>query len=104
MEMLEWWGIYGALHNQCTTFSIQWLGLVKNRKCRKLWGLILGCGIWSLWYERNKIKFETGSPNIHKFVYSLKIRIGIWAKEMLGYPGLSPNDVTYNIDSVLMQV
>ena len=54
-----------------------------------------------LWYERNKIKFDRGSPNIHKFVLSLKIRIGIWAKEMMGFSGFSPNDVTYNIDSIL---
>ena len=94
--MLEWWGLSGALHNQFRIFSIEWLGLVKNRKHRKLWGLTLSCVIWSLWFERNKIRFETGITNITKFVYSLKIRIGIWAKEMLGYPGWSSKDVTYN--------
>ena len=50
MEMLEWWSISGALHNRCRNFSTQWLGLMKNRKWRKLWGLVLGCVIWSLWY------------------------------------------------------
>ena len=66
MKILEWWSISGALHNRCRNFNIEWFGLVKSRKCRKLWGLVLGCVIWSLWYERNKIKFETGSPNLHK--------------------------------------
>ena len=103
MKMLEWWNISGALHNQCSTFTIQWFGLVKNRKLQKLWGMILGCVIWSLWYERNKIKFDRGSPNLHNFVCSLKIRIGIWAKEMMGFSRLSPNDVKYNIDSILRQ-
>ena len=102
MKMLEWWGMSGVLHNQCGNFSIQWFVLVKSRKHRKLWGLILGCGIWSLWYERNKIKFEMGSPEFNKFVYSLKIRVRIWAKEMLGYAEVVPLDIIYNIDSILM--
>ena len=103
MKMLEWWKISGVLQNQCNSFSIQWFGLVKNRKEQKLWGMILGCVIWSLWYERNKIKFEGRYPNLHNFVCSLKIRIRIWAKEMVGFSGVSPNDVTYNIDSILRQ-
>ena len=78
--MLEWWGLSSVLHNRCGNFSIEWLGLVKSRKGRKLRGLILGCGIWSLWYERNKIKFEIDSPELNKFAYSLKIRVGIWVK------------------------
>ena len=101
MNMLEWWGISGALQNQCRRFCLEWLGLVKNRKYRKLWGLIQGCVIWSLWYQRNKIKFENGDPNANNFIYSLKIRIGIWAKEMMGFPGWSSDDVTYNINSLL---
>ena len=101
MKMLEWWNIFGALLNQCSTFTIQWMGLVKNRKLQKLWGSILGCDIWSLWYEWNKIKFDRGSPNLSIFVRSLKIRIGKWAKEMIGLSGLSANDVAYNIDSIL---
>ena len=101
MHMLQWWGLSGTLHNKGKNFCIEWLGLVKNRKRRKLWGLILGCVIWSLWYERNRIKFDEASPNINNFVHSLKIRIGIWAKEMGGYPGWSADDVTYNINSIL---
>ena len=104
MEMLGWWGISAVLHNRCNTFSIQWLGLVKKRNCRHFWALILGCGIWSLWYERNRIKFERKSPNLQHFVLSLKFRIGIWAKELLGYTGLAPQNVIYNIDSIVLQV
>ena len=75
MKILEWWGISTALHNRCSNFTIEWLGLVKSRNCQKLWGLILGCVIWLLWCKRNKIKFESRAPHIHNFVYSLKIRI-----------------------------
>ena len=85
MEILKWWGISAVLQNRCKSFGIEWLGLVKVRKCQRMWGLVLGCVIWSLWYERNKIKFENTPINMHKFVYYLKIRIGIWAKEMLDY-------------------
>ena len=104
MHILEWWGLSAALQDQSKMFSIQWFGLVKNRKCREIWGLILGCMIWSLWYERNKINFELKTPNLHNFISSLKIRIGIWAKEMLGYNGVVPQKIIYNIDSILLQV
>ena len=104
MKILEWWGLSGALHNRCRNFSIEWFGLVKSRNCRKIRGLILGWVICSLWYERNKIKFEMRALNIHNFVYSLKIRIRISAKEMLGYTGFAPHNVIYNIDSILLQI
>ena len=84
MKMLEWWNISGVLMNQSSSFTIQWMGLVKNRKLQNLRSMILGCVIWSLWFERNKIKFDGGSPNLQNFVCSLKIKIGIWAKEMIG--------------------
>ena len=91
MEVLKWWGLCAPLHNQCSKFSMQWLGLIKGRNLRDIWALILGCVFWSLWYERNKIKFEGKTPNFQNFVMSLKIRIGIWAKEMLGVTGCAPN-------------
>ena len=78
-------------------FSSEWFGLVKSRKCRNLWGLILGCVIWSLRYERNKIIFERRLINLHKFDYNLKVRIGIWAKETLGLTVIPPHGVLDNI-------
>ena len=58
MEILQWWGISAAFQNRCINFSIEWLGLLKGKKYQKLWGLVLGYVIWSIWYERNKIKFR----------------------------------------------
>ena len=103
-NILQWWGLSTTLHNRCKDFSIQWLGLVKNRKHRELWSLILGSVIWSLWYERNKTKFETKTPNFQLFAYSLKIRIGIWAKEMLDYKFSAPQNTIYNSGAILLQL
>ena len=94
MEILQWWGISAAFQNRCINFSIEWLGLLKGKKYQKLWGLVLGCVIWSIWYERNKIKFERRPTNLHRFQYSLKIKIGIWAKEILGLTVLPPHGVS----------
>ena len=104
MEILKWWSLSTALHNRCNNFCSQWLGLQKLRKARNFWGLTLGCVIWSLWFERNQIKFNHKSPNLKIFVQSLKIRIGIWAKEMLGYKSFAPQNVIFNLDSNVLQV
>ena len=90
MDLLKWWGIKGVLNKNCRNFCVEWNGLIKDRKKGKLWKLVLGCTIWSRWYTRNQVKFEMVPPDQGKASYSLKIRIGIWAKEMLGIGGLSP--------------
>ena len=43
---------------------------VNGRKYRDIWCLILGCVTWSLWYERNHIKFERKAPNPKNFALS----------------------------------
>ena len=77
MAILKWWGLSAVFQNRCANFSVEWLGLVKGKKYQRLWGMVLGCVIWSIWYERNKIKFERKAINLHNFEFSLKIRIGI---------------------------
>ena len=102
MEILKWWGVSAPIHNQCSTFCLQWIGLVKGRKNKDIWALTLGCVLWSLWYERNQIKFESKVPNQQNFVVSLKIRIGLWAKEILGSTSGSPN-VIHHAESFVLQ-
>ncbi|XP_057532930.1 uncharacterized protein LOC130810822 [Amaranthus tricolor] len=102
MEILKWWGLSASLHSKFPDFSTQWLGLVNVREHKDIWALTLGCVIWSLWYERNKIKFESKTPNLQNFVTSLKIRIGIWAKEIMGSSTYTPN-VIYNADTFILQ-
>ena len=97
IAILKWWGLSAVFQNRCANFSIEWLGLVKGKKDQRLWGMVLGCVIWSIWYERNKIKFERKAINLHNFEYSLKIRIGIWAKEILGRTVFPPHGVTDSI-------
>ena len=102
MKILQWWGISGILHNKCSSFCIQWVGLMRIRKGHKLWGLILSYVICSIWFERNKIKFQSMVPDHRKFINSLIIRIGIWAKEMLGFTLVAPHDVIYNVQNIYM--
>ena len=102
MEMLKWWNISAPLHMSFSNFSCQWLGLINDRKCKDIWALSLGCVIWSLWYERNQIKFDSKSANFHNFITSLKLRIGFWTKELMGYSGCAPN-IIFNADSFLLR-
>lgn len=48
------------------------------------------------------MKFEMLPPNLHIFVYNLKIRIGVWAKEPLGDVVVTPHDLIHNLDVVLL--
>lgn len=84
MEILNGWGINGVLHDNCSLFITEWFGVMRNRRWKKLWTMTLGCVIWSLWYQRNKVKFEECDPDFQKFIYSLKVRLRVWAKELLG--------------------
>ena len=36
------------------------------------------------------------TPDFHNFVCTLKIRIGIWAKEMIGFADWSPQGFIHN--------
>lgn len=101
MEILNWWKIQGVFHNCCDRFIVEWGGLLKIKKRKKLWNMILGYVLWSIWYERNKIKFEAKAPDYLNFVYNLKIRIGVWAKELLGFEVESPLNFVHNLDAVL---
>ena len=103
MEILKWWNISAPLQMTFSNFSEQWLGLNKDRKCKDIWLISLGCVVWSLWYERNKIKFESKSINFQNFVLSLRFRIGTWAKEMMGISGYPPH-VIFNADSLLLSI
>lgn len=101
MHILNQWGIKGVLHEQCGSFVLQWKDLMvgcRRGRCRLL---ILSYVIWSLWFERNKAKFEEYAPNLNFLVNTLKIRIGVWAKELLGITSFSPQDCMNNIEAIL---
>lgn len=85
MRILDWWGVKGVLPDQCVHFILAWKHLAPFRRKGKVWRLILGCVIWSIWFERNKIKFNHGALNEDHLFYTLKIRISVWAKELLGF-------------------
>ena len=80
---------------------IAWHGFFSNRKRIKLWNLVLGCVIWSLWYERNKVKFEGCVLDLQKLLSTLKTRVGVWAKEIFGCNDCSSHEFVHNIDAIL---
>lgn len=84
MEVLKWWGVEGVLQNRCAPFSIAWRNLVPKRCRGKVWLMVLGCVIWSLWFERNNIKFKNGVKDFGKLILTIKVRVVHWAKEILG--------------------
>lgn len=98
MQILNWWGISGVLQNKCGPFTDAWRHLAPKRKRGKLWNLTLACVMWSIWFERNKIKFEAGSPNVEKLIFNIKIRIGEWAKELLGLDPPNKNTLSQSFD------
>src|SRR5688500_13830999 len=81
MEILEWLGSQGDIQFNFCNCVYEWDGLMQNRKWRNLWRIILGCRIWSLWFERNNLKFGSTAPDLQRFILNLKARIHSWAKE-----------------------
>ena len=102
MEILKWWNLSAPLHMTFSKFCEQWLGLIKDPKRKDIWCISLGCVVWSLWYERNQIKFDSKSVNFQTFVSSLRFRIGTWAKEMMGLSGYPPH-VIFNAESFILR-
>lgn len=52
--------------------------------------------------RRNKSKFEMLVPDFHKFAHTLKIRVGIWTQEMLGFADFSPHNFMHNLEAILL--
>lgn len=102
MDILKWWGIKGVLHSRCSSFVIEWDGLMQNHKWKNLWRISLGCCIWSLWLERNNAKFGSTAPDLKGFILNLKVRICLWAKEFLGCSGFSPHDFINNLEAIIL--
>ena len=82
--VLRWGGISGVLPSRSLPFIQSWRKLAPGRRRGKIWSLIMGCVLWSIWFERNKVKFEGRAQDFGLSVYTLKIRIHAWAKELLG--------------------
>ncbi|CAO2835995.1 unnamed protein product [Amaranthus hypochondriacus] len=102
MMMLDWWGVSGVLHKCCAAFMLSWESL-RPKWCKgKLWKLILGCVIWSLWFERNKLKFDHGVCEAKKLVDTIKIRVGVWATELLGLEASQTTLFAYNLDTACL--
>lgn len=102
MAILEWWGIKGVRHNCCGKFIVEWGGLLRFKNRKKLWSLFLGCVLWSLWYQRNRVKFEASTPNFYNTIYNLKSRITIRVKDLLGFDMVSPHDFIHNLNAVIL--
>lgn len=96
MRILDWWGVNGVLHYDCVCFAQQWPNSCVGRRRKKLWMLCFICVIWSIWMERNRVKFESCIHDINKTTHSVVIRIGNRAKELLSFISFSPHDKTHD--------
>lgn len=84
MMVLNWWGIAGVLPSRCIPFIQSWKRLAPGKRRRKFWSLVMGCVLWSIWFERNRAKFDGRALDLAATSYTMKIRICTWAKEFLG--------------------
>lgn len=52
MTVLKWGGISGVIPSTCIPFTQSWRRLTYGKRRGKLWSLVLGCVVWSIWHER----------------------------------------------------
>lgn len=95
MHILDWWGLQGVLQDRCGCALLAWGGLMRSRRWKRLWWMVFVCVLWSIWFERNAVKFEGKVADVRRFLFSLRLRVGFWAKELRLYDGVSAGDFAW---------
>lgn len=81
MKISRWWGILLIIHRDPIVNIKSWQSLMKKRKLKPLWNTVFHAMIWTIWNERNKIRFEGSPINWEWFLEKVKFRICLWIKE-----------------------
>lgn len=68
------------VHNDPEVMLKSWMGMVRCSKKRNFWSLIFFGIVWSLWFERNKVKFHNKQPIESQIWHGLQFRIEEWVK------------------------
>lgn len=55
-----------------------WTNLVTVSFKRDLWPSLFFVTIWSIWLEKNQIKFNVKNPNLVQMKNNIKLRLGMY--------------------------
>ncbi|XVF88973.1 hypothetical protein PTKIN_Ptkin19aG0094400 [Pterospermum kingtungense] len=86
------WGLQWSVGNNGWVIFQDWLQLLPKKRCNKLWRMLFGATIWSIWLKRNDMIFKGGSLDIHNIIDLIKFRIGVWAKAKWPHVNVSISD------------
>ncbi|KAF1868903.1 hypothetical protein Lal_00048182 [Lupinus albus] len=55
----NWLGISVVLHHNTSTHFLNHMGLVKDKKCYKVWSVVWLATVWAIWLSRNDLIFNS---------------------------------------------
>lgn len=77
-DIFQWWGIVSVMSNNVCSNILSWSNLVKGKFRKCVWESTFLVVIWTLWLERNKIKFNSQVFSYSKLINLIKARVGEW--------------------------
>lgn len=82
--LLNWWGLTCKIHENVVSNIELCNGLLQGCSKKsfkwKLWISILFVTVWTIWYEKNHIKFQNKSSIVETMINDIKLRSIFWIK------------------------
>lgn len=84
-----------------TLLSILVCGKLRGKTKQKLWSVLFFCVAWTIWLERNKIKFEEKQLDWCWMWELIKIKLGLWMNAFYSEFNHTPMTIANNLEVVL---
>lgn len=84
MGVCRWWSVSVVLHEDAIANFRAWRALLQGKQKGEWWSMLFFTTIWSLWFNRNKRKFEGTEMDVGMMIEEIKLRFCSWLKSF--YP------------------
>ncbi|KAK7269299.1 hypothetical protein RIF29_22022 [Crotalaria pallida] len=81
----KWLGISCVLPTSCKDHFVQHCSMWNYKKCRKIWRLLWGTTVWSLWLLRNEIVFSNACVDYIHLLDLIQVRSWRWVSAKVGH-------------------
>ncbi|KAF1871323.1 hypothetical protein Lal_00020115 [Lupinus albus] len=86
----NWLGISIVLHHNTSTHFLNHMGLVKDKKCYKVWSVVWLATVWAIWLSRNDLIFNSNLNTPQQILDSARVKSWFWIKNQNGMDFTTP--------------